>query len=417
MSKSKKVPAAEVLDEPIAVTAIHPVIIHQRTVEETVKPELVVFDAYESRYLELKEQYGSVTINGIEDTEGYNNAKIAVRELRTTRTGSEQDRKDAKQFYLDCGRAIDKKAAWIEEKILELEVPIKEKIKAVDEEKDRIRVERIEKEKERLRSRVALLGTYGAVSDGADIKLDELVFSNDLIREMDEDYFQGKVVPQFKEIFFAKEQIRIAAENARAEEQRLQEEQKKELERQQQALRDQQAEIDRQNRELEKKRFAAIAERTKKRSAELEAMGMKYSFQGEGYELRGLICSQLKMQNDQDEEWAEFIYKSMPVAERINAEIKAEKDAEQDRLNKEAIEREENRKRQEDELRRQQERQELIEGNDLTRWLHFLKMFPKESDYPQMESYQYKLMVDQAKEKVAFIQSLKATRKGIKSVA
>jgi hypothetical protein len=408
MAKAKK--ESEVLELPVEEIPHTPIV---RTVEEAIKLDIAVFDKYEARAAELKEKYGSIKIAGVEDKEGYEAAKLALRELRSARTGSEDDRKSAKSFYLECGRAIDGKAGWIEQVFLDLELPIKTQVKAVDEEKDRLRVEKIEKEKKRFWDRVNQLKELGASYNMGVVSFDALEFKEDTIRESDDDYFNGKIVTQFVELFNAKEKIRIAAEKAKQEEERLRQEQQKEFERQQQTLKEQQAEIDRQNKELEKKKFSAIEEQKKKRGKQLMDLGLTYNFGYESFVLRDVNVHHTEITVMDEAEWDKLIADITPVIEDRKKTIQEEKDAEQDRLNKEAIAKADGERQQREELQRQKEREELAEGKDSDRWVFFLKSLPKE--FPIMESRQYQSMVQEAQDKIEAIKSLKATRKGFKT--
>lgn len=171
----------------------------QRTVENAIKPELVVFDKYEARINELKEKYSAIKINGIEDKAGYESARIAAGELRTTRTGSEEDRKSAKAFYLECGRAIDKKATWIENEILKLETPIKNQMIEIDKAKEKIKADKENEDIERLKVRHNLLVSSGATFDGIDYIVSGTSFSQAEIKAHPEEYFQNEVVSKLKE--------------------------------------------------------------------------------------------------------------------------------------------------------------------------------------------------------------------------
>lgn len=267
MSKSNKpnVEEAILVDEPKENGSAAPI----QTVDQAVKPELARFDKYEARYNELKAQYGAIKINGLEDRDGYSEAKTAVRELRTIRTGSEDDRKAAKSFYLECGRAIDKKAAWIEETILSLENPIKKQIEAIDTEKDRLKAEKIAMESKRLIGRTSRLKELGADFDGNNFFSDDLSYEISVVRESSDQLFEDNILPKFRKIFETKEAIRLQEQDKKDVEAAELKRQQEELERQKKELADQQDKL-RIAKEKADKESADIAEAERKKKIEAE---------------------------------------------------------------------------------------------------------------------------------------------------
>jgi hypothetical protein len=166
--------------------------------------------------------------------------------------------------------------------------------------------------------------------------------------------------------------------------------------------------LDKENERIEKEKQDALKARGQKRIQQLVDLGLSYDFKTGIFSLRFVMVAGGEVENEPDDKWEQIISDLIPNVQTVKREIQKEKDDEMDRLNKEAIERAEIERKQQDELRRQKERAELEEGDDLNRWVFFLKSLPKE--FPVMQSRQYKKMIEESKEAIEIIKNKKATR-------
>jgi hypothetical protein len=87
----------------------------------------------------LQEQYGALTIKGVEDKEGYKLATDARKLVKNVRTKIEAKRKELKQPFWDMGQAIDAEAKRLTAMVQPIEKHLEEQIKAIDEEALRLR--------------------------------------------------------------------------------------------------------------------------------------------------------------------------------------------------------------------------------------------------------------------------------------
>jgi hypothetical protein len=87
----------------------------------------------------LQEQYGALTIKGVEDKEGYKLATDARKLVKNVRTKIEAKRKELKQPFWDMGVAIDAEAKRLTAMVQPIEKHLEEQIKAIDEEALRLR--------------------------------------------------------------------------------------------------------------------------------------------------------------------------------------------------------------------------------------------------------------------------------------
>lgn len=168
------------------------------------------FDPYEIRMNELKEKYCGLKINGIEDKEGIEQNKLAIAELRTIRVNTEKDRKDIKAPFLKAASSIDAKAQWIMTGISAIEEPLKAEKKKIQDELERLA--RIEQDRinEVIKKRVTQLSEMGAIFNGVEYILGDVSYSLVNIAGSDEDIYQSKILPRYKEIFDKNESIRLS---------------------------------------------------------------------------------------------------------------------------------------------------------------------------------------------------------------
>lgn len=239
--------------------------------------EVARLSKFEVRAKELTAKYSALTINGVEDKDGYDEVKSARSELRSLRISTEAEKKAAKSPYLMICSSIEEKSKFILSTIQPFELKFQGMIDKVDEEKERIKAEKKRKQDEQLIQRQQQLTALGAVYMEGMFVLEDVSFEASAIRECDDQIFEEDIKPKFQFIFNRKEYERkLKEENERKERERLAEEQKK-LEQQREELARQQRDLERQQQEQRDKEEEERKKIIKSRSVQLESLGMKFS--------------------------------------------------------------------------------------------------------------------------------------------
>lgn len=351
--------------------------------------------------------------------------RLAIAEVRTTKTSLEKDKKEKTKPYRDTVAFLNgsyDKVIEVAEKILE---PLKDHKKEVDD-----KIEAAEKEAElleqkKVNDRVDALQLAGAVFHNSFYEAGDEELGVPLISlgEIDlksmTDSIWENVLSQVKEkvelVNTAKEkktaelaeQKRIADEKA-AEEKRLFEEQQAALKKQQEEFQQQQAEFKRQQEELadaqqklENDRLSAEKEKQEKANAErkahidarydqLFALGMRLNGQYECYAFEDVnVDNKTEICLFNDVEWQALIDKITPaIAERKElARIREEEElkAEQKRIADKAIAD----KKLADEAEAKRKQDELVKQGDKALWEDFVSRL-KAISYPETKSPDYK---------------------------
>lgn len=397
-----------------------------KIIETTIETTLAKNGVTDQQIAKWEEEFTALTINGIDDKEGYEKVYEARQKAKQTRILIVGVCKDGRAPSIaETKEWISREKGYVTRmEAIEDNLLAKEKI--VDAEKDRIKAEKAEKILERYKSRVKTLTDLGAMWDGSHYILDELSYSGETLRETEDDFFNNKIVPQYKAIFDAK--ATIAKANKEAQE-LLESQQKKiaddlkqqteELQRQQDQLKKDQDAIEQQKKEaqaatekenarIEREKQEAHKALVEKRSQQLINIGLTYDWGKKTFFLREIMITISEVENEPDDKWELILEDAKSNIEIVRAKIKEETDAEQDRLNKIAIEKANALREQEAEQRRQQEREDLEKGKDSDRWRIFLKTINVE--IPVMHSRQYITMAAETKKLLDQIREMKVPK-------
>ena len=353
-----------------------PEVMTENPIEEIVSQEIAKFNLADAVIAQMKEQYQGIEIKGIDDKAGYKIAKEALSVVKKTRTSVEAKRKELKSDYLEIGRRIDGEAKRLTENILEIEEPLAQKIKVID---DEIQAEKERKEREaeeKLKSRVEDLNKEGLNFNGSlyvcgNISVDVVTIKN----FTDADYliFVEKVKIEKarvdKEEAERKEAERIAEEERKAEAQRIEDE-KKRQEDERKKLEQERADLEKQKAELEKAKKDAILLQRASRLTSIGATEDSNSLYFIG--MSGNIS--FNKQNISDWSDEEFEAKFKEFGETIT-EIKTKDEAIKEQQKIDAQKKaDEEAKRKADEEKRQKEEQEKAEAERLARLPDFDKI-------------------------------------------
>lgn len=118
--------------------------------EETTVSKLpaVNYDISAERLAELEAE--CATLDPTKGTKAYDEARVVLRKLVTTRTAMDKKRKELKADSLAWGRLVDSEYKKWETKLLAIEEPVAAKIKAVDDAKEAARRDKEEAERKAL---------------------------------------------------------------------------------------------------------------------------------------------------------------------------------------------------------------------------------------------------------------------------
>lgn len=185
-------------------------------IDEYIKTEIARFNVADAAIDEMKNRFMSLTINGVDDREGYK----AVRESRLLVKGKrievERIRKSIKEDSLKFGRAVDGEAKRITALLEPIEDHLEKQEKAIDEEKEHIKAEQERLEHEKVQGRMAILMSLGVQFTGFSYVYGEHSITSEQLKAVSDGYFSE---------FCGKIRAEVEAEQARlAEEERVKKE-------------------------------------------------------------------------------------------------------------------------------------------------------------------------------------------------
>lgn len=220
-------------------------------VEDKLKKEVGRFSLPDAKIAQMKEQYGGLVINGVEDKAGYNALNEALQIVKKTRTGIEAKRKVIKEDYLKIGTGIDGEAKRLTALLKPLEDELAAKKQAIDDEKEKAKKEKEAEAERKIQQRVTDLIAAGIVFDGTFYSIGDIAMDVVTLRNMPDDKYE---VLKAK-VGFEKKRLEEIELQKKQEEEKKQEEMRKqqeELKKQQDELKKQQEELQKQKEEYEK---------------------------------------------------------------------------------------------------------------------------------------------------------------------
>jgi len=395
------------------------------TIEESIKIEIAKFDPFEARLNELKEQYKDLSINGIEDKEGYENVRLAIAELRGIRTGTTKDKAIIKKPFLEACTTIEEKSKWIIAEVSKIEDPLQKKKDAIDAEKERIKQQKQAAQQAIFTKRTIQLSNMGVLFDGTNFILEDASYEGVLVKEADEDVYLEFILPKFQKIYERNEAIRLEQEKVKQEQEekeRLEREafaaQQAELKRQQEELATQQKEAQEKQAEIERKereQAEAIRKEKERQQAALQSQRLNqllpYNKYGESVDMATLwALSETDFNKILQNKKEEYEIEEARIAEENRIERERQiKLAEEAAAEKERIRIAEEQKQAE--LKRQQEEarkaEELAKAGDKANWEDYISKL-KAITPPTLKSGQYRKIAQQAQAAIDGILNLKA---------
>lgn len=356
-----------------------------KLITETIETKLAVKNITDTAIQKYREEALVLKINGPEDKAGYELVYKKRQEGKKTRILAAEICKLGREPLQAEVELWIKKQTEITIAIKEAEAYLLGQEQTYEAAKQKIEDDKQAAIAERLKVRDKILVGLGARCNGVDYYLDEKMFPLSEVKSAGDEYFNDKIVAEFKEIFDAKEQIRIVNENAVREHQAQQEKERKEreekekkereeLEKQQKELRDQQAKLKADADKIERQKEAALKAKVKDRSEELEALGFTYSMHHEKYMFKGILSIDPEAVTlSEEDDWNKLIEETKPKVEEHLDALKKNEEQNQKRLNQEAIDKA-NREREEKELQEHLKKEALLlEAKESVRYKEIVK--------------------------------------------
>jgi hypothetical protein len=244
------------------------------TPEEQLKQEIQKFNLADSAIALMKEQYGALTITGVDDKEGYKAVRAAWGEVRSKRTGLEKKGLELRNRYTVITKGISKEEDRLVDLITPLEEDLYKKWKAIDDEKEQEK-KRLEQEAEdKLRARVSELMAAGMTlvdgfyQIGGTISMDVAT-----LRGLSDEQY-GKLLPAVQAKKAELDQIARDKEEKERKEREEFERQQKDLRDQQQKFKNDQEEFQRKQTKLRQEQEAIEKQKQQIRDQSLIGLGM-----------------------------------------------------------------------------------------------------------------------------------------------
>lgn len=281
----------------------------------------------------LKEGYKDLTINSIEDKEGYEKVRAAIGVLRPKRTSLEAERKSVVKPYNDFVKHINGQYDTITTLIQEGpggELELKAKKEAIDDILEKEKEAKRLAEEKKINDRINELISKGMVFDGnyysisaPELDIAETSIGLVDIRTMSDDLYKNFlqiVVDKSAKIAAEKEKLEALAKKQKEEKDAAEKKEREEFAAKKKALDEQEAKIKQQQDEIKKQ--AEKIEKEKKeqeqnrinniirhRSAVLVGMGLEYNEHGESFDYNRevVITYAPTIAEYDDSEWINFI--------------------------------------------------------------------------------------------------------------
>jgi multidrug efflux pump subunit AcrA (membrane-fusion protein) len=252
------------------------------SLEIVISRELKRFTLADAGIAALQAKYGTMSIDGLDDKDGYKAVKEAWGEVRTTRTALQKKGLEIRDDYNKIAKAISGE----EKRLLELIKPLEEHLeitfKAIDDLKAAEKKRKEKEEEDKLQTRIRTLTEAGMVFEdgyyqiGGTISLD--VAS---IRPMKDEQFDRILASVKAKAAELKEQREKTDREANQRQAEL-DEQKEQQRKQQEGLDRQRKDLEDQQRKLQEQKDEAAKAIIRNRTLELQAEGMKINGKGDG---------------------------------------------------------------------------------------------------------------------------------------
>lgn len=395
----------------------------ETSLDKQIENALVKENITDKVIRQLKETFGGMALKSIDDKESYLDIKKARTEVRRIGILVEKVCKKGREDAVAIQRKWLNKEKEVLSQISEVQDPLDAEIKKFEDEVARKENEEKQRREEAFMARQASLFKYGAEYRNGNYELAELSYESELIKNAEDEMWEGIILPKYKRVYEQKEAARVAEETRRREEMERQEKERIELEEKQAAFRKEQEEFERQKRELQEQkdkqdREIREAEQKKQheefqkrisirnsRVSELKNLGCRYDEQ-DGLYLYGsfAVVSVEELEALSEQDWVALLLEIKPKIEKIKADEEEIRNAKIEKEKQEAAElaakKERERIAEEERLAAIKKAEEMEQASDKTRYEDVVKYL---SDYPayEMRSGVYKKRMNVIKDFIA----------------
>jgi fused signal recognition particle receptor len=186
---------------------------------QVINQELKKFNVTDAAIAEMKSKYMPLTINGIEDKAGYATVKEGRQFMKGLRVNVDKKRKELNEGALTFQRAINAEAKRITADLEPIEEHLLAQEKAIDDERECLRVEAEQKRQEALQARI---DAFAAVNKRVEVaslfNMTEEAFQEGLAAATAEYEVEQAALKEAEEKRLEAEKIEREAEAARAAE-------------------------------------------------------------------------------------------------------------------------------------------------------------------------------------------------------
>lgn len=238
--------------------------IQELSLEKVIEIKLVQNNVTEQVLAELKEKYGSLRLQSLDDKEGYLEIKQAAKNCAKLRNLAGKLCKEGREEAVKVQKLWISKEKEVVARIADVEDTLDAEVARFEAEVKRKEEEEKRRQEEMYINRQATLTKMGARYEGGSFVLGEVSFEAELVKGASEDVWEEAVVPKFRSEYEKVEAARAAEEKRIAEEKAEMERQRQELQRQQEEMRIMQEELRKERERTEK------AEREKQQAEEAE---------------------------------------------------------------------------------------------------------------------------------------------------
>lgn len=363
--------------------------------EKVIDNELVKQNITDTVIAELKERYGGLKLESIEDKENYLVIKEAKKEVRKWGIMTEKVCKKGREDAVKAQKLWLSKEKETLQKIAEVEDPLQAEIDRFDAHVAQVETERIKRQEEAYIHRQATLAKMGAKYEAGCFELNDVSFELDIIKNADDDIWENSILPKYTIQYEKNEVERVRQEKERREQDEKMRLEREQLEKAQAELKQAQEELQKQKEEAEAEKSAANQKLQNKRLTEL----LPFNPQGSDVSMVTL--------------WTLSESEYLTILEKKKAEFEKAKIEREKVVQDEAAQKERERIAEEQhqaEIKRQEaeekEQKELEAADDKTKWVTWVNELNAIPNFPSMKSSIYKNKVSIAKEKIEEIINL-----------
>ena len=223
--------------------------------------------------------------------------------------------------------AISIQKLWLgkEKEILDevaiVQNPLDEQIKIFEDEEKRLAALEEERKDAQYNIRQAELIKMGAVFANGCMNINELAIEVSNIREADDEIYNETILPLFRLQYEKNEHARIEEENKKKREREEFEQKQQQMKQQQEEFEKQQREFQQQQEQFKEQQEQLRQQKIKNRCMQLEALGMKFSFQADAYTFGNVnVDNKTEVCLLDDAAWETLLQKIKPAIEQIKAD-------------------------------------------------------------------------------------------------